>query len=106
MGAAGLWFLTTALSVHVAATLTGVVALNCAPPRVRALLGLRRPLRLSEALVGSNAAIGGPSTAAAFAGSMAPTLVVPAAVWGIVGYAGGTTLGVGVYELLRPRYSG
>jgi uncharacterized membrane protein len=52
-------------------------------------------------LIGSNAAIGGPSTAAAFAAPLDAGLVVPAAIWGVVGYGVGTSLGVGVWRALR-----
>ena len=59
-------------------------------------------LRVDDVLVASNANIGGPSTAATFAGLIGKDeLVVPAAVWGTVGYAVATTLGVGVWAALR-----
>ena len=47
-----------------------------------------------------NAAIGGPATAAAFCGQMRPDLgklqgrTISATVWGVVGYAIGTIVGV------------
>lgn len=82
-------FSATALAVHVALA-------------VGASLLLTR-CSLDEALVASNAAIGGPGTAAAFAAAIGrPELVLSAAVWGTVGYAGGTTLGVAVWRVLRP----
>lgn len=98
-GVAGLSFVGTALSLHVLLLMAGGYALNRSA-RARRLLGLRRPLRLQELLVGSNAAIGGPSTAAAFAGTLGAGLVVPAALWGVGGYAVGTSLGVGMWALL------
>jgi uncharacterized membrane protein len=52
-------------------------------------------------LVASNANIGGPGTAGTFASMIGrPALVVPAAVFGTVGYAIATTLGVAVYTVL------
>ena len=43
---------------------------------------------VDEALVASNACVGGPATAAAFASATRrEDLVVPAVVWGTVGYA-------------------
>eukprot|EP00903_Cladosiphon_okamuranus_P019608 g18033.t1 len=59
-------------------------------------------LGVDDVLVASNANIGGPSTAATFAGLIGKDeLVVPAAIWGTVGYAVATTLGVGVWAALR-----
>lgn len=59
-------------------------------------------LGVDDVLVASNANIGGPSTAATFAGLIGQDeLVVPAAIWGTVGYAIATTLGVGVWAVLR-----
>ncbi|KAL7581366.1 hypothetical protein ACA910_021959 [Epithemia clementina (nom. ined.)] len=62
---------------------------------------------LEDVLVASNAAIGGPATAAAFCGripqgtirisSFLKGLAYAATVWGIVGYAIGTTVGVFSY---------
>jgi uncharacterized membrane protein len=99
-GSAGALFLTTALAVHGLVLALGAWLLNRLPA-LRARLGLRRPLRLREVLIGSNAAIGGPSTAAAFAAPLDAGLVVPAAIWGVVGYGVGTSLGVGVWRALR-----
>ena len=64
-------------------------------------------ITLADTLVASNAAIGGAATAAAFAGQ-APSserrgLVVAGTVWGIAGYAIGTTAGLTLYRLLS-RY--
>ena len=66
-----------------------------------------------EVLTASNAAIGGPSTAAAFAVGLVPSedgsdgkslhrsaLVIGATVWGVVGYAIGTSCGVTMARLL------
>ena len=56
---------------------------------------------VDEALVASNACVGGPATAAAFAiSSRREDLVVPAVVWGTVGYAFGTGLGMALYNNL------
>ena len=67
-------------------------------------------LGLDQVLVASNAAIGGPATAAAFCGRIPPTnkgstfislqgLTYAATFWGIVGYAMGTTTGVVLYRV-------
>ena len=66
-----------------------------------------------EVLTASNAAIGGPSTAAAFAVGLVPSedgsdgkslhrsaLVIGATVWGVVGYAIGTSCGVTIARFL------
>jgi len=75
------------------------------------------PLNIEEVLVASNAAIGGATTAAAFAGSLsgdsgvsgdAPSwsndrkrgLVMAATVWGVFGYACATAVGVTVAKFL------
>ncbi|KAL7581364.1 hypothetical protein ACA910_021957 [Epithemia clementina (nom. ined.)] len=75
-------------------------------------------ITLEDVLVASNAAIGGPATAAAFCGRIIPRsdessttssssssswlkgLTYAATVWGVVGYAIGTTIGVITYRLL------
>jgi uncharacterized membrane protein len=61
--------------------------------------------QLEDVLIASNAAIGGPATAAAFCGQMTkgPRLrgwTMAATFWGVVGYAIGTTLGVGMFRLV------
>ena len=67
------------------------------------------PLSIEEVMVASNAAIGGPATAAAFAGSvsnkrMAPRkrrdLALAGTVVGVLGYAIGTSIGLGLSGLL------
>lgn len=86
-------FASLALAVHIAVMATGAAVLNrCCGAG----------LRVDDLIVASNANIGGPSTAATFAGLLGKDeLVVPAAVWGTVGYAIATTLGVGVWVTLR-----
>lgn len=58
--------------------------------------------RLEDVLVASNAAIGGPATAAAFCGQCGAQYAFAGTLWGIVGYAVGTTLGTMMYRLLVP----
>ena len=53
-----------------------------------------RRLQLRHVLVASNAAIGGPATAAAFAGQQKTGLTLAATLWGVVGYGVGTNLGI------------
>ena len=49
----------------------------------------------------SNANVGGPATAAGFAGLLGrQCLVVPATIYGTLGYAIATTLGIGLYRAL------
>ena len=56
---------------------------------------------IDEALVASNACVGGPATAAAFAtATCREDLVVPAVVWGTGGYASGTGLGMALYDVM------
>jgi uncharacterized membrane protein len=62
-------------------------------------------LRLEHVLVASNAAIGGPATAAAFCGQlgMMTSLSIAATMWGVVGYAIGTGIGVSLTRFLLQR---
>lgn len=105
VGASGRWaevvgvapaifaFASVALGVHIVVMAVGVAALN---------RGCAAGLGIDDMIVASNANIGGPSTAATFAGLIGQDeLVVPAAVWGTVGYAVATTLGVGIWTVLR-----
>lgn len=70
-------------------------------------VGLAAAARLAgwsrdDALVASNACIGGPSTAAAFAQAAGlESRVLPAVAFGTAGYAAGTGLGVSLYGALR-----
>jgi hypothetical protein len=70
------------------------------------------PLALEEILVSSNAAIGGASTAAGFAGNISDTqiskdqkqgLIMAATFYGVVGYACATTVGVFLTQVLARR---
>jgi len=70
------------------------------------------PLALEEILVSSNAAIGGASTAAGFAGSISETqiskgqkrgLITAATFYGVVGYACATTIGVFLTKVLASK---
>lgn len=105
VGASGRWaevvgvapaifvFAALALVVHIAFMAAGAAIAN----RV-----FGAGLGVDDVLVASNANIGGPSTAATFAGLIGQDeLVIPAAIWGTVGYAVATTLGVGVWAALR-----
>ena len=68
---------------------------------------------LEEVWIASNAAIGGPATAAAFVmncmkgktvqdDELLQGRTIAATVWGVVGYAVGTMLGVAMYKLTGP----
>jgi uncharacterized membrane protein len=79
-----------AVMIHLGVVLGGSKVLKLLFPQVR----------LSEALVASNAAIGGPATAASFCNQAGGHLTTAATVWGVVGYGLGTTLGVTAYRML------
>jgi uncharacterized membrane protein len=90
-GPSCLLFSLTALMVHVVIVFSG---------------SLRMGSRLEDVLVASNAAVGGPATAAAFSGRIPKSprsngLFMAATVWGVVGYAVGTTIGVTLYRALQ-----
>jgi uncharacterized membrane protein len=98
MGPACLLFSAIALSVHVLLTIIGSIAWK--------RLGACDSLELEDVWIASNAAIGGPATAAAFCGRMRRDLgklqgrTISATVWGVVGYAIGTVVGLGMYTLV------
>ena len=112
-GPACLLFSTTALGIHGVVTLGGSFLYH----QIRSRTSLRKrkrggALRLSDVLTASNAAIGGPATAAAFTIQVQGLkseekrgLTVAATVWGVVGYATGTTIGVALYRFLRSSFS-
>lgn len=101
-GSSSLIFALLALSVHLLTTgLGSFVFMKIS----------RKPIALEEILVASNAAIGGASTAASFAGSIDESqidqaqkkgLITAATLWGVLGYASATTIGVFVAKCLRP----
>jgi uncharacterized membrane protein len=96
-GPASVLFSGTALILHVIGTLSlnRMLRKFCRPLRRYHPSNARKGLQLHHVLVASNAAIGGPATAAAFAGQQNhPELVIPATFWGVVGYAVGTTIGI------------
>ncbi|CBZ54385.1 conserved hypothetical protein [Neospora caninum Liverpool] len=66
---------------------------------------LKNPLfaiPLDDCLVASEANIGGPGTAATLAGTMLrrPDLIMPAVVWGTVGYLVATSIGIELFSFL------
>lgn len=92
-GPACLWFSMTALLIHVLVILIGSLACKRVFPNIE----------LQHVLVASNAAIGGPATAAAFCGQVkqcARGLTLAATVCGIVGYAVGTGIGDALARVL------
>lgn len=102
-GPASFLFASSALVVHFVALLLGSWAMTRILPKAR--------LSIEELAVASNAAIGGPATAAAFAGTLTNDngargsrkrrgLVLAGTVWGVVGYAIGTSLGVWISKIL------
>jgi uncharacterized membrane protein len=95
-------FTLLALTVHAVFTMASSILFQ-------RFMGTKRPylsLQWADVLVASNAAIGGPATAAAFCGQVKggsaakKALTVSATVWGVVGYAIGTTIGVSLYNML------
>jgi uncharacterized membrane protein len=91
-GPAILFFTLLGLTVHALFILTVSMLLSRLSPL---------PLGLDETIIASNACVGGPATAAAFAGLLdRPDLVVPAAVWGTVGYAIASGIGRQVVSFL------
>lgn len=95
-GPACICFSLLALSVHVGLAFT---------LSVLAKRSFQQSIQLEDVLVASNAAIGGPSTAAAFAGRVKGPrqlgLTMAGTTWGVVGYAIGTTIGVSLYGRLK-----
>jgi len=89
-GPACLFFSAFALVIHIILSFFGCLIAN----------RFNKLIQLKHVLVASNAAIGGPATAAAFAGQFKTGLTLPATVWGVVGYAIGTNLGVGMVKFL------
>lgn len=102
-GPASFLFASSALMLHFVTILMGSWAVTKILPKVK--------LSIEELAVASNAAIGGPATAAAFAGTLAKSsgarssrkrrgLVLAGTAWGVVGYAVGTSLGVWISKTL------
>jgi uncharacterized membrane protein len=97
MGPACLVFSLWALLVHLIVVVVGSLPLQ---------------VELEDVWIASNAAIGGPATAAAFCNRMKNNSdgdknqlllqgrTMAATVWGVVGYAIGTTLGVAIYRAI------
>jgi len=96
-GPASFLFALSALMFHFVTILLGSFSLTQMLPKSK--------LSIEEVAVASNAAIGGPATAAAFAGSLCigndrrssmkrRGLILAGTVWGVVGYAIGTAMGV------------
>jgi len=94
-----------ALSVHITTTFGASIG-------IQGLLPNQFKLHLDDILVASNAAIGGPATAAAFAGRLKVDetnpqdqqrkqgLIMAATTWGVVGYALATGIGVTLTQTL------
>jgi len=103
-GPASFLFASSALLVHFVTMLLGSLAISKAIPKLK--------LSIEELAVASNAAIGGPATAAAFAGSLGTGedlisstrkrrgLVLAGTTWGVFGYAVGTSIGVWLSKIL------
>jgi hypothetical protein len=100
MGPACLLFSANALTVHVLVTVVGCLLWK------RLVHPKASSMELEDVWIASNAAIGGPATAAAFCSRMKQDpgklqgRTIAATVWGVVGYAIGTILGVGMYRIV------
>jgi uncharacterized membrane protein len=85
----------------ISSTATTTAASSTATPRRTTAIS---SIRLEDVLIASNAAIGGPATAAAFCsrirGPRQEGLTYAAVVWGVFGYAIGTTMGILFYRFL------
>ena len=94
-GTASLMFSGTAIVTHVLVTIVACRLWNSIllwrGGGTRTTAGL---VKLRHVLVASNAAIGGPATAAAFAGQQKTGLTLAATIWGVVGYGVGTNIGI------------
>ena len=97
MGPSCILFSSIALGVHVLLTVLGSLLWNS---------NKQGDLELEDVWIASNAAIGGPATAAAFCSRMKRDLsklqgrTIAATVWGVVGYAIGTILGISMYRIV------
>jgi uncharacterized membrane protein len=104
-GPACLLFSLASLLVHAAITL--VVCCFLAWWQRSAQFPSDYIVRWEDALIASNAAIGGPATAAAFCGQLPESnprkagLTLAATVYGVVGYAIGTTIGLTLFRILK-----
>jgi len=107
MGPACILFSVIALTVHVLGTVFGCLLWKKVMATFFSGDGSRPApsLDLEDVWIASNAAIGGPATAAAFCGRMKnrdPNKLqgrtISATVWGVVGYAIGTIVGVSMYR--------
>lgn len=116
MGPSCVLFSTIALSSHLLGTVVGCLLLTKLRRRTTTATGWNRLARLvgdielEDAWIASNAAIGGPATAAAFCSRMTKRCpgkvrgrTISATVWGVVGYAIGTVVGVGMFRLVGGR---
>lgn len=108
-GCSSFIFAILALMVHFLALGVGSFSVMTILPKFIKRSSTIFPLGLEEILVASNAAIGGASTAAGFAGNISGKhitkqykrgLIVSATFWGVVGYGVATTIGVFLTRVL------
>ena len=97
-GPACLLFASTAYLLHVVFTLASTHVLQRSGK-------IFQTIELEDVLIASNAAIGGPATAATFCSRMRHSpkrlgWTLAASTWGVVGYAIGTVVGIGMYNLI------
>jgi uncharacterized membrane protein len=111
IGPACVLFSAIALSSHVVGTVAGCLLLtklkSTSTSGMSGLALLVGDIELEDVWIASNAAIGGPATAAAFCSRMTKRCpgklrgrTISATVWGVVGYAIGTVVGVGMFRLV------
>ena len=110
-GPACLFLSLTAMLLHLILTIGGSLLVRRASSSLlpRRLRTLTSSIRLDDVLTASNACIGGPATAAAFCNRLQDKdgsshrqkgLTYAAVVWGVTGYAIGTSIGILFYRLL------
>ena len=108
-GCSSFIFAILALMVHFLALGVGSFSVMTILPKFIKRSSTIFPLGLEEILVASNAAIGGASTAAGFAGNISGKhitkqykrgLIVSATFWGVIGYGVATTIGVFLTRVL------
>ena len=101
-GAPSFTFALIALIAHASMLVFSSILYNKFTSKFRSAVDQKK-ITLQHVLVASNCNIGGPATAAAFAGTVREPkrgLIMAATFWGIVGYAVGTSVGVGISYML------
>ena len=108
-GPACLGFSSLAISIHIFITFVGCKLVKSWKGILGSAFFSGKLIQLEDVLIASNAAIGGPATAATFCSQMkspndGPSRLrgwtMAATFWGVFGYAIGTMIGVAMYRLV------